>query len=294
VTDPPDEAGQTAPLRGADVDVLIPTFDREAALAVTLTGILGQQEQPARIIVGDQTAAGTALHSPLVAGVARVLSARGVPVEIRQHPSGAGVAENRQFLLEAATAPYVLFLDDDIVLEPESMPRLLSAMTRLRTGLVGMAMTGLSFLEDRRPHEWSTFEPLAEGERPRPERIRKGEPAWERWRLHNAANPTHLADRLALARTSPSWVAYRIAWAAGCVLFEREALLETGGFSFWPEIGPRGYGEDVVAQLRVIERRGGVGLLPTGAHHLELPTSVGRREVDAYEVVLSAVGRSTP
>jgi hypothetical protein len=161
-------------------------------------------------------------------------------------------------------------------------------MSTLRTGLVAMAMTGLSYLDDRRPRDWEHFEALGDGERPAPERIRKGSPAWERWRLHNAATPTHLAERLGLSRTSSEWVAYRIAWAAGCVLFDRSVLLATGGFSFWESIGRHGYGEDVVAQLRVIERAGGVGLLPTGAHHLELPTTVGQRDVDAYEAVLGS------
>jgi GT2 family glycosyltransferase len=283
-----DPAG---PIAGSAVDVLVPAFDREAALAVTLTGLLGQQVLPARIVVSDQSPDGVIVSSPLVAGVVRVLRARGVAVDLLAHPSGEGVAENRAFLLSQATAPYVLFLDDDIVLEPESLPRMLDAMGSLRTGFVAMAMTGLSFLDDVREHEWTTFAPLEKQQRPEPERIRKDEPAWERWRLHNAANPTHLAERLGLSRTSVEWVAYRIAWAAGCVMFDREVLVETGGFDFWRELGRRGYGEDVVAQLRVLERAGGVGLLPTGAHHLELPTTVGNRETDAYEMVL---GGGTP
>jgi GT2 family glycosyltransferase len=275
-----------APVPDDSIEVLIPAFDREAALAVTLTGLLGQQVPPARVVVSDQSPDGVLVGSPLIAGVVRVLRARGVEVELLAHPSGEGVAENRAFLLEQARAEYVLFLDDDIVLEPESLARLAAAMGELRTGLVAMAMTGLSFAGDVREHEWTAFAPLAEGERPGPERIRKDTPAWERWRLHNAANPTHLAERLGLSRTGADWVAYRIAWAAGCVLFHRETLVATGGFGFWRELGRRGYGEDVVTQLRVIERAGGVGILPTGAHHLELPTTVGSREDDAYELVL--------
>jgi glycosyltransferase involved in cell wall biosynthesis len=275
-------------LSGADIEVLIPTFEREAALAVALTGLIGQRLLPARIRVADQSPGGTASSSPLVAGVLRVLRQRGVDADVLRHPSGSGVAENRQFLLEQATRPYVLFLDDDIVLEPESLSRMAAAMGELRVGFVGMAMTGLSFAEDVREHEWIAFEPLARGERPTPERVRKDEPAWERWRLHNAANPTHLGDRAGISRFSDDWQAYRIAWAAGCVLFERSTLVRTGGFGFWESLVHGGYGEDVVAQLRVLEEAGGVGLLPTGAHHLELPTTVGARTVDAYELVLGS------
>ena len=44
--------------------------------------------------------------------------------------------------------------------------------------------------------------------------------------------------------------------------------------------------EDVVTQLQVAERDGGAGLLPSGAWHLELPTSIEDRSVDAYAAVL--------
>ncbi len=273
-------------LGGGDVEVLIPAFDREGATAVVLTSLLGQQVHPRRVVVSDQSPAGTVAGSPLVAGVARVLRSRGVAVDVLSHPSGAGVAENRAFLLAQASAPYVLFCDDDIVLGPEVLARMVAAMSELRCGFVAQAMTGLSFSGDVREREWGSFAPLGPGEPVTRERIRKGDPAWERWRLHNAANPTHLAARLGLDPASPAWTAYRVAWAAGCVLFDRDVLLATGGFDFWADLGTSGYGEDVVAQLRVAEAAGGVGLLPTGAHHLELPTTVGNRTRDAYEVVL--------
>jgi GT2 family glycosyltransferase len=274
------------PVAARDVDVLVPAYDREGATAVTLTGLLGQQVRPARVVVSDQSEAGVVAASPLVQGVARVLRHRGTAVELLHHPSGQGVAENRAHLLAQSRARYVLFLDDDIVLEPEALARLLAAMGELRVGLVAMAMTGLSHLDDVRPAEQEAFAPLAPGERPEPEAIRKDTPAWERWRLHNAATPTHLGQRLGLDPAGPDWRAYRLAWAAGCALFDREVLVTTGGFDFWPELGRRGYGEDVVAQLRVIEAAGGVALLPTGANHLELPTSIGTRTIDAYERVL--------
>jgi GT2 family glycosyltransferase len=282
------------PLSGADVEVLIPAFDREGATAVTLTSLLGQQVQPRRVLVSDQSPTGIVCSSPLVAGVARVLRSRGIAVELLHHPSGAGVTENRAFLLSQASAPYVVFCDDDIVLGPEVLARMLGAMSELRCGLVAQAMTGLSFVDDVREREWGAFEPLAPDEPVAQERIRKGDPAWERWRLHNAANPTHLAGRLGLDPASPAWAAYRIAWAAGCVLLDRAVLSATGGFDFWAELGADGYGEDVVVQLRVIEAAGGVGLLPTGAHHLELPTTVGNRSNDAYELVLGSRAVDTP
>jgi hypothetical protein len=41
----------------------------------------------------------------------------------------------------------------------------------------------------------------------------------------------------------------------------------------------------------VIERSGGVGVLPSGAWHAELPTQVTDRTVDAYAAVLEAADR---
>jgi hypothetical protein len=45
-------------------------------------------------------------------------------------------------------------------------------------------------------------------------------------------------------------------------------------------------GEDVVAQWQVMERYGAAGILPSGAVHLESPTTVTDRRVEAYDVVL--------
>ena len=66
----------------------------------------------------------------------------------------------------------------------------------------------------------------------------------------------------------------------------RHALLEVGGFSFWEQLPPEHSGEDVAAQWRVMEKYGGAGLLPSGAVHLEAPTTIPERPVDAFDVVM--------
>ncbi|BCW57610.1 hypothetical protein SAMN02799638_04367 [Arthrobacter sp. UNCCL28] len=81
---------------------------------------------------------------------------------------------------------------------------------------------------------------------------------------------------------------YRVAWLGGCVLYNRHALIESGGFSFWRGLPANHAGEDVVAQWQVMERFGGAGILPSGAVHLESPTTVTDRRVEAYDVVLGA------
>lgn len=80
---------------------------------------------------------------------------------------------------------------------------------------------------------------------------------------------------------------YRVAWLGGCVLYRREALNAAGGFTFWAALPADHAGEDVLAQWQVMERFGGAGILPSGAVHLESPTTVTDRRVEAYDVVLN-------
>ena len=264
------------------VDVLVPTSGRPGALAVTLTALACQSVRDLRVVVSDQTEGAPSYEDPVVRAVLRVLEHHGTAVALHQHLPRRGVAEQRAFLLAQATADRVLFLDDDVLLEPDAVATMCEALAQTGAGFVAMAMQGLSHVGDVRPHEHAAYEewdgPVA------PERVRKDTPGWERWRLHNAANLVHV-DR-ALGPHPRGWRAYRVAWAAGCVLFDRAALVDAGGFDFWVDLPPASAGEDVVAQLRVLERSGGAGLLPSGAWHLELPTSVGDRRVDAYAAVI--------
>lgn len=274
----PSAAGPGEPT----LDVLVPTSGRPGALAVCLTGVACSPVRDLRLVVSDQSPGDAAYDDPVVRGVLRVLEHHGTQVALSRHLPPRGMAEHRAHLLSLATAERVLFLDDDVLLEPYAIPTLMAAMTTSGAGVVGMAMQGLSHVGDERPHEHAAYE---EWDGPvRPERVRKGTPAWERWRLHNAANLVHLDRRL--GPHPRGWRAYKIAWLAGCVLFDRQALLDAGGFDFWTRLPAASAGEDVVAQLRVLERAGGAGVLPSGAWHLELPTSVPDRRADAYALVL--------
>ena len=69
------------------------------------------------------------------------------------------------------------------------------------------------------------------------------------------------------------------------MLFDRQKLLDVGGFSFWRDLPPEHAGEDVLAQLRVMARYGGCGVMPSGVYHQELPTTVTDRRVDAPQVL---------
>jgi hypothetical protein len=81
------------------------------------------------------------------------------------------------------------------------------------------------------------------------------------------------------------WRAYKVAWLGACVLYDRSKLVAAGGFDFWRHVPANHSGEDVAAQLRVLERDGAAGIVPSGAYHLESPTTVPDREVECHELI---------
>lgn len=271
------------------IDVLIPTYNRPAALAVTLTSLIAQTFNDFRIVISDQTEAHDASdsHSDVFAtgevkAALRVLRSHQHSVETHRHLPRQGIAEHRQFLLDQATAPYILFLDDDLILESYVIEQMFRAIREEGCGFVGSALTGLSFVEDVRPHEQA----IEFWERVQPESLQPGMPEWERWRLHNAANLYHLQQRLNLDPKNPR--KYRVAWVAGCVMYDTEKLRSVGGFSFWKDLPVNHCGEDVLAQQRVMKHYGGCGLIPSGVYHQELPTTIVDRSIDAPVVLRSS------
>ena len=262
------------------VDVLIPTYQRPMALAVTLTSLVAQSWHDFRLIISDQSEDGDVADEGVVKAALRVLRAHGHGVEIHKHLPRQGMAEQRHFLLEQVQAPYALFLDDDLILEPYVIENMLAAIRQEGCGFVGCAVIGLSYRNDVRPDEqviefWDG--PV------RPEVVRPGTLQWERYKLHNAANLYHVQQRLGLTPDKPR--KYRVAWIGGSVMYDVSKLQAVGGFTFWEELPPEHCGEDVLAQLRVMARYGGCGLIPSGVYHQELPTTIPDRRVNAPEVL---------
>ena len=286
----PDQDSRAHDAGESPLEVLIPTRNRPAELATTLAGLAAQDADDFGVVVSDQSDREPSWAHPAAEAMLRVLSAQGRRVAVHSHQPRQGLAEHRQFLLEQSAAPRVLFLDDDVWLAPGAVRTLHEALDETGGGFVGMAVQGLSFLKDRRPDE---LEPFEAWDGPvQPERMSRDEPAFSRWMLHNAANPAHLASDLVRQGrlAAGSWLAYRIAWVGGCVLYRRDALVESGGFGFWRDLPPAHAGEDVVAQWRVMERYGGAGILPSQAVHLESPTTVTDRETEATEVLHDTSG----
>lgn len=262
------------------IDLLIPTYCRPAALAVTLTSLIAQTWRDFRVVISDQTEDSDPVATGEVQAVIRVLRARGHVVEVHKHLPRRGIAEQRQFLLDRATAPYALFIDDDLILEPYVVEQMLTAIREEGCGFVGSAFIGLSFINDIRPHEQA----IAFWEEPvQPEIVKPDTPQWERWRLHNAANLYHVQQRLGL--TPEQGRKYRVAWVSGCVLYDTAKLRDVGGFSFWRELPPNHCGEDVLAQQRVMARYGGCGIIPSGAYHQEVATTIVERGLPADKII---------
>ncbi len=258
------------------VDILVPTYNRPAALAVTLTSLISQSIRDFNVMISDQTEDAEAVQTGEVRAVLNVLRAHGNSVSYDRHLPRRGMAEQRQYLLEQAQAPYVLFLDDDLILESWVIENLLNAIQEEECGFTGSAVIGLSYANDIRPEE-QTIEfwngPV------QPEHVRPGTPKWERYRLHNAANLYHIQQKYGLTPGRPR--KYKVAWIGGCILYDRAKLLSVGGFSFWKDLPVEHAGEDVLAQLRVMDTYGGCGLVPSGVYHQELPTTLPNRSVDA-------------
>jgi GT2 family glycosyltransferase len=257
------------------VDVLIGTCERPAALAVTLTSLFAQDHPHLRIVIADQGEVRRVDQAPEVNAIVSLLRAKGHEVEIHCHLPPRGLAEQRHFLLDQARAPYVLFLDDDVVLEPQIVGRLLKAIREQGCGFVGSAPIDMSHAA--KPPSPPPRVEFWEG-RVEPEVVLPDTSAWDRHQLHCAANLYHVQKRLGLRADEQRL--YRVAWVGGCVLFDAAKLRAVGGFDFWDELPPEHRDEDVYVQLHVMARDGGCAVMPSGAYHQERPAAIRRRKID--------------
>lgn len=266
----------------AHVDILLPTCDRPFALTMALAGVAAQSYTDVRVVVSDQNAA-PLLAQPTIRSLTRIIEARtGRAVEWHHRPTRQGIAEQRDFLLRQASAHAVLFLDDDVYMEHSVIARMLGALEREQCGFVGAFPVGLSFRDDVRPAQqhiefWSG--PV------RPEMLAPDSATWERRRhLHRAANLYHATLKHAPNETR----LYKVAWVASCVLYDREKLLDIGGFSFWSNLPRYHSGEEVLVQNLLMRRYGGCGMMPSGTYHAEEPSTVLNTEgtVDGHALDL--------
>lgn len=266
----------------AQIDVLIPTRNRQTGLAIVLMGLLGQTFTDFDVIIADQSDDPAAiLESIEIQTVVRALRWHGHQVQIHHRSERLGMAEQRHFLLAQSSASYVHFLDDDVVIEPGVLERMLRVLRKEQCGFVGAAAAGLEHLEDIRPDEQQIE--LWEGPvRREPLSAETLDRVWGRHKVNNAANVLHLEKKLA---PNGNVLRYKVAWVGGAnLLFDRAKLLEVGGFSWWKRLPPAHAGEEAVVQFLLIRRYGGCAVLPSGTYHLGLPTNVADRETDAVHL----------
>ena len=262
------------------VDILIPTYHRKTGLAITLTSLLGQSFTDFDVVVSDQSEDhDTYLDSIEISTLARALRWHGHNVKLLRHLPRRGMAEQRNFLLAQSSAPYVHFLDDDVLLDPPVLERMWRVIQAEQCGFVGCPATGLDYLDDVRLHQQGIE--LWEGP-VMPEPFEPENLPWHRHVVNSAANPLHLEQRLVKGNDA---VRYKVAWVGGAnVLYDRAKLLDVGGFSWWERLPPEHAGEEVVAQFLLIRKYGGCGILPSGTYHLGLPTNVEDRRRNATEL----------
>jgi len=121
------------------VDILIPTYRRKTGLAVVLTSLLGQTFTDFDVIVSDQTEENrTYLDSIEIQTLVQALKWHGHNVVLHRHLPRHGMAEQRQFLLEQSRAPYVHYLDDDVLLDPSVMMRMLDVLRKVVVSSVAL------------------------------------------------------------------------------------------------------------------------------------------------------------
>ncbi len=265
----------------ATVSVLIPTYERAESLVMALSGVASQTVTDLQVVVSSQGRY-KAQDSLVAQALGRIIEARGGSIAWH-HREPRGIAEQRHFLLERAEADPVLFLDDDVFMEPFVVERLLSVLKAEGCGFVGAFPVGLTFAEDVRPDQ-QEITPL---EGPvQPEVVEKEGPGWERWHLHRAANLYHVSQKLA----PEEFLRYKVAWVGSCVLYSKEKLLEIGGFSFWEELPRYHKGEDVLVQNLLMRRFGGCGVAPSGTYFSQVETTTfspkGVVDADAFDLLL--------
>ena len=274
----------------ATVDVLLPTHNRLTSLVMTLAGVAAQTLPDLRVVVADQSDEPVG-DEPVVRALRRVIEARGGTVEWHDRVPSRGIAEQRHFLLTRATADAVLYLDDDVLMEPWVVERLLATLRAEGCGFVGAFPAGLSHRDDVRPHQQA----IEYWDGPvRPEAVEPDSAAWGRWPLHLAANLWHVVRALPPGVTRR----YKVAWLSSCVLYDRAKLEAVGGFAFWSRLPRYHSGEEVLVQNLLMRRWGGCGIVPSGTYYSQVETTVlnaaGAVDGHALDLLPEMVKRYAP
>lgn len=105
------------------VTVTIPTKNRASDLGIAVRSLLRQTVLPTQLVIVDQSSE----DSSFLRVKAEFADAPGIRLDYIRDTSLNGAAAARNRAMESATGDVWLFLDDDVVLEPEFIERLLEA-----------------------------------------------------------------------------------------------------------------------------------------------------------------------
>jgi len=105
------------------VTVIIPTKNRASDLGIAVRSLLGQTVLPAQVVIVDQSSDDSSFERVKT----EFATAPGVRLDYVRDTLLNGAAAARNRAMESATGEIWLFLDDDVVLEPEFIERLLEA-----------------------------------------------------------------------------------------------------------------------------------------------------------------------
>jgi len=111
----------------ARVSVIIPTKNRTEDLKCTLEGLLQQTRRPDEIVIVDQSSMPSS-----------ELMKFPIPLVYIYAPEVSGAAVARNVAMDQATGDIWLFLDDDVILEPQYVEEILAAYSPKIVGVSGI------------------------------------------------------------------------------------------------------------------------------------------------------------
>jgi hypothetical protein len=272
------------------VDILLPTCNRMESLIFTLSGVANQSFSNFHLIIADQSDT-PICRSPVVRSLLRIIKARGSTYDWHYRIPSLGIAEQRDFLLKQAVSDLILYLDDDVWMEHWVLQKMVDTITHQQCAFIGAFPSGLSYRDDVRPSQqmieyWESDV--------KPETITPDSPEWERAHLHRAANLFHVSQRLKPGESH----LYKVAWVASCILYDRQKVLEVGGFSFWNRLPRYHSGEEVLLQNLLLRRWGGASIIPSGTFYSEVPSTVlndeGTVDGHALDLLPEMIERYSP
>ena len=122
-------------MKGDSIDVLIPSFRGERYLPLCLLALGQSTFRDVTIRLGPE---GPWDSGPLVKKLCRALS---LSIVVDHSPNRLGLAQNRIRLLRASSSDLILWLDDDVLVSPDSIGRLLDHRDEL--GVNCSVLTGV-------------------------------------------------------------------------------------------------------------------------------------------------------